>query len=95
MPDLQVTDAFDDWRKGLDKSVRVRISSRLRKLSRGLWGDCKPVGGGVTELREHFGAGYRIYVAQRGPTLVIVLGGGDKSSQQGDVRRAIDLAAQL
>lgn len=95
MPQIQTTAAFDDWMDGLDSPVQARIAARLRKLAHGLWGDAKPVGSGVTELREHFGAGYRIYVTRRGDELVIVLAGGDKSSQDADIRRAITLAGQL
>ena len=72
-----------------------RVAARLRKLSFGLWGDVKAVGEGVSELREHFGPGYRVYVTQRGPVLVVVLAGGDKSSQQSDIAQAISLARQL
>ena len=64
-------------------------------MSFGLWGDVKAVGEGVSELREHFGPGYRVYVTQRGPVLVVVLAGGDKSSQQSDIAQAISLARQL
>jgi putative addiction module killer protein len=94
MFDVQVTQGFEEWLDRLDKSVQGRIAARLRKLQRGLWGDCKSVGGGVIELREHFGAGYRIYVVERGNRLVVVLAGGDKSSQQADIARAIELARQ-
>ena len=64
-------------------------------MSFGLWGDVKAVGEGVSELREHFGPGYRVYVTQRGPVLVVVLAGGDKSAQQSDIAQAISLARQL
>jgi putative addiction module killer protein len=95
MLDVQTTEAFDDWLDALDRSAQRRIAARLRKLSFGLWGDVKPVGEGVSELREHFGPGYRVYVTQRGPVLVVVLAGGDKSSQQADIAQAISLARQL
>ena len=68
--------------------------ARLNKLALGLWGDCKPVGVSVTELREHFGAGYRIYVTQLDKVIVVALGGGSKSHQQKDIQRAVLLAAQ-
>jgi putative addiction module killer protein len=71
------------------------LAARLRKLSCGLWGDAKSVGEGVSELREHFGPGYRLDATQRGPVLVVMLGGGDKSSQRDDIARAIALARQL
>jgi putative addiction module killer protein len=95
MLDVQTTDAFDDWLDALNRSAQRRIAARLRKLSFGLWGDVKAVGEGVSELREHFGPGYRVYVTQRGPVLVVVLAAGDKSSQQSDIAQAISLARQL
>ncbi len=79
----------------MDKRTRIRMVSRLAKLAAGLWGDCKPVGSGVTELKEHFGSGYRIYVTQMDTVLVVALGGGDKSSQQKDIDHAIELASIL
>jgi putative addiction module killer protein len=60
-----------------------------------LLGDVKPVGEGVSELREHFGPGYRIYVKQHGETLLVVLAGGDKSTQTTDIETALQLARQL
>jgi putative addiction module killer protein len=78
----------------LDKTVRGRIVARLKKLQRGLWGDCKSVGGGVIELREAFGPEYRLYVTERGNRLVVVLAGGDKSSQTADIEKAIELAKE-
>lgn len=95
MLDVQTTEVFDDWLDALDRSAQRRVAARLRKLSFGLWGDVKPVGEGVSELREHFGPGYRVYVTQRGPVLVVVLAGGDKSSQQSDIAQALSLARQL
>ena len=68
---------------------------RLRKASAGLFGDIKPVGEGVSELREHFGPGYRIYIKQHGQTLIVVLAGGNKSTQASDIATALDLAKQL
>ena len=89
---IETTDEFDKWLAGLDKRVRIRLVSRLAKLARGLWGDSKSVGSGVTELREHFGSGYRIYVTQVGLIWIVALGGGDKSTQSKDIERAIELA---
>lgn len=60
MRQVETTEEFDAWHAALDRRTQVRIASRLAKLARGLWGDCKPVGEGVTELREHFGSGLRI-----------------------------------
>jgi putative addiction module killer protein len=95
MYSIETTDEFDGWLLALDKRTRIRMVSRLAKLSTGLWGDCKAVGPGVTELREHFGAGYRIYVTQVDLVLVVALGGGDKSGQQGDIERAMQSASIL
>lgn len=95
MYQIETTEVFDTWVQALDKRTRIRLVSRLAKLALGLWGDCKPVGLSVTELREHFGSGYRIYVTQVDAVLVVALGGGGKSSQQRDIDRAVELAAIL
>jgi putative addiction module killer protein len=93
---IKTTDEFDAWLDGLrDKKAQRRIAARLRKLSFGLFGDVKPVGEGVSEAREHFGPGYRIYFTQRGNALIVVLAGGNKSSQQSDIELALTLARQL
>jgi len=75
--------------------TRQRLNKRLLKLSLGNLGDIAPVGEGVLEMREHFGPGWRMYCIVRGQTLVIMLGGGDKSTQSKDIRQAIELAPQL
>jgi putative addiction module killer protein len=95
MYQIETTEIFEEWLLALDKRTRIRMVSRLAKLATGLWGDCKAVGTGVTELREHFGSGYRIYVTQMDTVLVVALGGGDKSGQQKDIDRAIELASIL
>ena len=92
MFEIHTTAEFDAWIESLDKRTRIRMVARVSKLQRGHWGDCKPVGEGVTELREHFGAGYRIYVTQIGAVVIVALGGGDKSTQQADIKRAIAMA---
>ena len=92
---VEATDVFEAWLDGLDNRTAARLTARINKLEAGLWGDCKPVGYGVTELREHFGAGYRIYVIQQGAALIVALGGGDKSTQQKDIAAAIVLANEL
>ncbi len=71
------------------------MNKRLDKASRGLLGDVKPVGDGVFEMREYFGAGYRMYYIERGNTLIVMLGGGDKSSQDKDIATAKHLAQTL
>lgn len=93
---LELSRHFVDWRDGLrDQKAKARIQTRLLALSRGHWGDVKSVGDGVSELRIHFGPGYRVYVARRGPAWVILLCGGDKDSQPRDIMRAKALAREL
>ena len=94
MYQIETTEEFDEWIAGLDKRSAIRIAARLDKLALGLWGDCKVVGIGVTELREHFGAGYRVYVTQLDKIIVVAIGGGDKASQKKDIQRAMQLAAK-
>lgn len=80
---------FDDWLKGLkDIKARARIRSRLDRVELGHYGDYKPLGKGVYELRLFFGPGYRVYFGEDGNTLVLLLCGGDKSSQQRDISGA-------
>jgi len=78
-----------------DRQARARIDARILRLSLGNPGDVKPVGEGVSELRIDYGAGYRIYFAQRGEALVILLAGGDKRTQDRDIRKALELARNL
>lgn len=80
---------FSDWLNGLkDKSLMARIRMRLRRVETGNLGDCKSVGVGLLELRLHHGPGYRIYLGCHGDQLIILLGGGDKTTQQADIRIA-------
>lgn len=80
---------FDDWLRSLrDKTAQARILGRIRHLENGNFGDCAPVGEGVAELRIHVGAGYRAYIGRHGATMVILLCGGDKSTQPRDIERA-------
>ena len=89
-------EAFSDWLKSLkDGLTRQRLNKRLRKVQLGNIGDVEPVGEGVVEMREHFGPGWRMYDIQAGDTLIVMLGGGDKSTQQADIKRAINLAKSL
>lgn len=75
--------------------TKRRLVARLRKAQLGNLGDIAPVGGGVREMREHFGPGWRIYYVQRGAELIVLLGGGDKSSQSADITAAKRLAETL
>lgn len=87
---------FDAWIASLkDGNTKLRLLRRLEKLAKGLWGDAEPVGAGVSELREHFGPGWRMYCSQRGHVLVVVLCGGNKSTQAADIKKAKELAAKL
>jgi len=87
---------FDDWLNGLkDGMTRVRLARRLDKVQRGLLGDVAPVGEGISEMREHFGPGWRMYYTERNGLLIVMLGGGNKSTQQQDIIRAIALVKKL
>lgn len=87
---------FTAWLDALtDESVRGVVVARIKRLSLGLMGDVEPVGGGVSELRIHLGAGWRIYFTQRGKEVIVLLAGGSKRTQKADIKRAKDLAAQL
>jgi putative addiction module killer protein len=86
---------FIEWITALrDKIAKSRIATRLRQIESGNFGDAKPVGEGVTELRIHVGAGYRIYCARYGQHWVVLLCGGDKDSQSKDITRAKTLWAE-
>ena len=94
--ELLSTDAFDSWLDSLkDWKVRARILARLDAAQLGNLGDVKSVGGGIREMRVHVGAGYRIYYAQRGRVLLLLLCGGDKSTQTRDIAKAQRLLADL
>jgi len=87
---------FDTWLNGLkDRTTRLRLARRIDKAQRGTLGDVKPVGNGVVEMREHFGSGWRMYYTQRGSVLIVMLGGGDKSTQAADIATAVTLSATL
>lgn len=96
MKQILTTDLFDGWFAGLrDIRAKVQIQARIDRAGLGNFGDCEPVGEGVSEMRIHYGPGYRVYFAQRGVEVVILLAGGDKSSQPKDIRRALELARRL
>jgi putative addiction module killer protein len=93
---IRLTEAFARWLSGLkDGTTRRRLARRLEKAEWGNLGDVKPVGEGVWEMREFFGPGWRLYYVQQGNTLILMLGGGDKSTQPADIAKAIALAATL
>lgn len=96
MYDIKKLDEFDTWLKGIkDKMTYIRLNRRLEKAQRGLLGDVKYIDDGVWEMREHFGAGYRMYYILHGNVLIVMLGGGDKSTQQYDIEQAIALSKTL
>lgn len=77
-----------------DREARARITVRIRRLSLGNPGDVKPVGSGVSEMRIDYGPGYRVYFIRRGDTVVVLLCGGDKRTQDRDIARALELARE-
>lgn len=96
MYSIKQTPAFAKWLHRLrDGRGRARIAARLRMLEAGHMGDCKSVGDGVSELRIHFGAGYRVYFTLRARVLVVLLIGGDKGSQGRDIALAKRMAKEM
>jgi putative addiction module killer protein len=96
MIEIRETEVYALWFSHLrDRRAKARIDTRVRRLSLGNPGDVKPVGSGVSELRIDYGPGYRIYFIQRESTLIILLAGGDKRTQQQDITHAIELAQDL
>ena len=96
MIELRKTAVFARWLDELrDLRARARVQARLDRLAEGNPGDVKPVGEGVSELRINYGPGYRVYFKARGRTVIILLAGGNKRTQAGDVRSALRLARGL
>jgi putative addiction module killer protein len=96
MIEIRKTDVFVDWLDGLkDIRARARVLVRIERLAAGNPGDVKPVSEVVSELRIDYGTGYRVYFKKRGKELVILLAGGDKSSQSKDIKTALRLARNL
>jgi len=96
MIQVQQTETYAKWFAGLrDRVTRARIDIRIRRLSLGNADDTKPVGEGVSELRVDHGPGYRVYFIQRGKVVIVLLAGGDKSTQDKDIRNAKALANDL
>ena len=96
MINIQTADTFDAWFYSLkDKRAIARIQARIDRAEDGNFGDCSPVGKGVSEMLIHYGPGYRVYFVQRGIELVILLAGGNKSTQSKDIKTALQLAGKL
>ena len=95
MIEFKQTETFRKWRTRLkDERARATIASRLDRLAFGNAGDVKPVGQGISELRIDYGSGYRVYFLRRGDEIIILLCGGDKSSQENDIKTAKRLAEE-
>lgn len=96
MIEIRKTEVFARWLDNLrDIHARARVQARIERLATGNPGDVKPVGEGVSELRIDYGPGYRVYFRKRGRELIILLAGGDKSSQASDIKTALRLARNL
>jgi putative addiction module killer protein len=94
--EVRQTEAFTRWLAQLrDGRARARVNTRIRRLTLGNVGDVRPVGGGISEMRIDYGPGYRIYFVQRGMRIVILLAGGDKDTQDRDIKLAYELARKL
>ncbi len=93
---IHTTAVFDEWFSSLrDRQGKLRIQARIDRAEFGNLGDCEPVGEGISEMRIHVGPGYRVYFVERGLEIVILLAGGDKSTQAKDIKTAQKLARQL
>jgi len=93
---VRKTEIFDNWiRKLKDRTGRAIINARILRLSHGNYGDTKYLGDGINELRIDFGPGYRVYYTQIRQTIVILLCGGDKSTQSSDLKKAKNMAENL
>jgi len=96
MIEIRTTDVFRKWFDALkDRRAKARIQARLDRVEMGHFGDVAPVGEGVSELRIFYGPGYRVYFIQAGDVVVILLSGGDKSTQQADIDKAKEIARQV
>ncbi|MEX0943537.1 MAG: type II toxin-antitoxin system RelE/ParE family toxin [Pseudomonadales bacterium] len=96
MLEVYQTDEFSRWFEKLkDRKAKARIQARIDRIEIGNFGDVEPVGEGVSELRLFYGPGYRLYFTKRSSVVVILLTGGNKSSQAKDIKRAKELAKQL
>lgn len=96
MHSILTTEVFDTWFAGLkDKQAARRVQSRIDRAEDGNLGDCESVGEGVSEMRIHYGPGYRVYFVQRGIEIVILLAGGNKATQAKDIKTAVEIARKI
>ncbi|MFA5826138.1 MAG: type II toxin-antitoxin system RelE/ParE family toxin [Gallionellaceae bacterium] len=96
MNSILTTEVFDAWFADLkDMQAVRRVQARIDRAEDGNLGDCEPVGEGVSEMRIHYGPGYRVYFVKRGMEIVILLAGGNKSTQSKDIKTALEIARQL
>jgi putative addiction module killer protein len=96
MIEIRQTETYRKWFDSVrDRNAKVRIDLRIRRLSLGNTGDVKPVGGGISELRIDYGPGYRVYYIKRENQIIILLAGGDKSTQSKDIKKAQELSRKL
>lgn len=93
---IYTTEVFDAWFSGLrDQGAKARIQARIDRAEDGNFGDSEPVGEGVSEMRIHYGPGYRVYFIRRGLEVVVLLAGGNKASQAKDIKAALRLARDM
>jgi putative addiction module killer protein len=96
MNTLMTTEIFDAWFSALhDKVGKRRVQTRIDRAAEGNFGDCEPIGEGVSEMRIHYGPGYRVYFKQTGMEIYVLIAGGDKSTQAKDIQVALALARQV
>jgi putative addiction module killer protein len=96
MNTIETTEFFDDWMAQLrDLQAVARINARIRRAESGNFGDMKPVGEGVSEMRIHYGPGYRVYFTQKERTIYLLLAAGDKSTQAIDIGTAQNMARKI
>lgn len=96
MYEVQLTEEFEAWLAGLrDRAAQMRVLARIRRISLGNLGDWKSLDGSVSEIRVDYGPGYRLYFVRRGAEVILLLAGGDKSTQRRDIKRAAELLKQL
>lgn len=96
MVEIRKSDTYEQWfRKLKDRQAQARVNARILRVQQsGNFGDVKPAREGISEMRIDYGPGYRIYFMQRGPVLVLLLAGGDKSTQDADIKTAIKIAKE-